>query len=100
MNKKCPVCKKLFFANRKNKIFCNRTCKERNRRKKYLIHRKEYCEQCGFIPKHICQLDVDHINGIHEDNKINNLQTLCSNCHRLKTMIQRTNHDEEISSTN
>ena len=44
------------------------------------------------------QLDVDHINSNHKDNKINNLKTLCANCHRLKTMIERNNH-EKLSHT-
>ena len=29
-------------------------------------------------------LHGDHINGDHEDNRIENLQTLCSICHHLK----------------
>lgn len=51
----------------------------------YRQHKKDCCEKCGFVPQHKCQLDVDHINGIHEDNDPSNLQTLCANCHRLKT---------------
>jgi 5-methylcytosine-specific restriction endonuclease McrA len=31
------------------------------------------------------QLDVDHIDGNHRNNNPENLQTLCANCHRLKT---------------
>lgn len=42
---------------------------------------------CGFVPVDECQLDVDHINGDHSDNSIENLQTLCANCHRLKTKL-------------
>jgi 5-methylcytosine-specific restriction endonuclease McrA len=33
------------------------------------------------------QLDVDHIDGDHTNNELNNLQTLCANCHRLKTQV-------------
>ena len=29
--------------------------------------------------------DIDHIDGNHKNNNIENLQTLCANCHRLKT---------------
>jgi len=41
------------------------------------------------MPQDICQLDVDHIDGNHKNNEINNLQTLCANCHRLKTKLER-----------
>ncbi len=53
----------------------------------YKKHRKDICEKCGFIPEHICQLDVDHIDGDNSNNDISNLQTLCANCHRLKTHL-------------
>lgn len=48
--------------------------------------KKTYCESCGFIAKDPCQLDMDHINGNHKDNSLSNIQTLCANCHRLKTV--------------
>lgn len=52
---------------------------------RYRRNKKKICEKCGFIPQHKCQLDVDHIDGNHNNNSENNLQTLCANCHRLKT---------------
>jgi len=55
------------------------------RRRPYIIHKKSVCERCKFIPEHKSQLDVDHIDGNHKNNNIDNLQTLCANCHRLKT---------------
>lgn len=51
----------------------------------YKLHKKTKCEKCGFVPEHPCQLDVDHIDGDCSNNEIKNLQTLCANCHRLKT---------------
>jgi 5-methylcytosine-specific restriction endonuclease McrA len=45
------------------------------------------CEKCGFIAEDPCQLDVDHIDGNHLNNHPDNLQTLCANCHRLKTKV-------------
>jgi hypothetical protein len=57
-------------------------------------HKKEVCELCGFIPVHICQLDVDHIDGNNSNNEESNLQTLCANCHRLKTHLNKDSHNE------
>lgn len=48
-------------------------------------HVKDRCERCGFVPEHPCQLDVDHIDGNNGNNDPSNYQTLCANCHRLKT---------------
>lgn len=45
----------------------------------------DHCERCGFIPEDLVQLDIDHINGDRTNNDPSNLQTLCANCHRLKT---------------
>lgn len=47
---------------------------------------KEYkCERCGRtewegfpIP-----LELHHLNGVHNDNRLENLQILCPNCHAL-----------------
>jgi len=52
----------------------------------WLFHKKDTCEQCGFIPEHDCQLTVDHIDGNKYNNEISNYQTLCHNCHALKTL--------------
>jgi 5-methylcytosine-specific restriction endonuclease McrA len=51
----------------------------------YSIHKKDSCEACGFVPELSLQLDVDHIDGNNSNNDPDNLQTLCANCHRLKT---------------
>jgi len=53
----------------------------------YAIHKKDTCLHCGFIPEHRSQLDVDHIDGDRWNNDPANLQTLCANCHRLKTHL-------------
>jgi len=42
------------------------------------------CARCGFVGVP-CQMDLDHINGDRTDHRPENLQTLCSNCHRLKS---------------
>lgn len=78
--------------------------KSRNKRiekykRPYITFKKNSCERCGFIPEHSCQLDVDHIDGNHKNNEESNLQTLCANCHRLKTYQKqdwKTNKPQEI----
>ena len=100
-----PICSKcninLCRKGNKNKLniqlwgkYCN-TCHKAvynltngNRSKGYVLHKKDFCEFCGFIPIDLCQLDVDHIDGDRTNNAIENLQTLCANCHRLKTKLQ------------
>ena len=54
------------------------------------MHKKDRCEHCGFVPKHPCQLDVDHVIPRRNEGSDdpNNLQTLCANCHRLKSYME------------
>lgn len=75
------------FETKKNKKYCSRGCKGKARqiRNTYRAHKKSKCEKCGFIPELNIQLDVDHIDGNKNNNDVSNLQTLCANCHRLKT---------------
>ena len=90
---KRPICK---ICNKKKVISSGKTkqgftkwsyrchsCKNHPHRK----HKKQICEECGFIPQIPQQLDVDHIDGNHSNNDPSNLKTLCANCHRLKTFL-------------
>ncbi len=43
------------------------------------------------MPIHPCQLDVDHRDGDKANDAPANLQTLCANCHRLKTFLNGDN---------
>ena len=47
--------------------------------------KKNYCQNCGFVALHSVQLDIDHKDGNKRNNNSDNLWTICSNCHRLKT---------------
>ena len=87
----CKYCGKDYKPKRKDAVFCSRSCKELNRKAPYRVHKGSFCVSCGFIPVHTCQLDVDHIDGNHSNNTLENLQTLCSNCHRLKTHLDTLN---------
>lgn len=53
--------------------------------KSYKYKKKKECENCQFVPIHGVQLEIDHIDGNKRNNSLDNLQTLCCNCHRLKT---------------
>jgi ribosomal protein L37E len=55
----------------------------------YRKQKDTICARCGFQQEHACQMDVDHIDGNHKNNDSANLQTLCANCHRLKTLDER-----------
>jgi hypothetical protein len=55
----------------------------------YRKYKKDHCESCGFVAIHSSQLDIDHIDGVHSNNNESNLQTLCANCHRLKTHLNK-----------
>ena len=79
----CPDCQRIY----------NKTWSKANRDKKNLYGReyravkKDHCEKCGFKAEHSCQLDVDHVDGNHNNNDISNLMTLCANCHRFKSYL-------------
>lgn len=60
--------------------------KEHSAVKVYGDYRKgSVCEICGFEAVHPCQLDIDHIDENRNNNATENLRTICSNCHRLKS---------------
>ena len=78
----CSTCDKRFYEKDYSK-------KVKLRERPYYVHKKNYCEKCGFTSPYPCQFDVDHIDGNHFNNELSNLQTLCSNCHRLKTYLNK-----------
>ena len=46
------------------------------------------CEICGWCQKAVdgrIPLELDHVNGVHSDNRLKNLRVLCPNCHSLQS---------------
>lgn len=50
---------------------------------KHLKNKKSTCDECAFIPKDTCQLDLVYLDGDKTNKEISNLTTLCANCSRL-----------------
>jgi hypothetical protein len=50
--------------------------------------KKPMCELCGWSEESLdgrVPIELDHINGKHDDNRIENLRILCPNCHSLQS---------------
>jgi len=49
----------------------------------FLLFKKSKCEECGFIPKDKCQLDIIYKDLNTKNKEKSNIKTLCANCNRL-----------------
>jgi 5-methylcytosine-specific restriction endonuclease McrA len=68
------------------KIFCENSTYDRTTLRNRIIKEqilKYQCSECGIIDWNgqKLSLQLDHINGISNDNRIENLRFLCPNCH-------------------
>jgi len=80
-NKRCPDIRTLLVKDSKIQSF---------KLKKRLYEsglRQPVCELCGWAKLSIdgrIPLELDHINGHHTDNRLENIRILCPNCHSLQ----------------
>jgi len=81
----CSSCEKALYQSEQSKLKENKRAKTKDY--SYRRVKTNICSMCDFTSIYPCQFDVDHINGNHQNNNTSNLQTLCANCHRLKTLL-------------
>lgn len=66
----------------KNSVYTNRThLKKRLVNEKVLKYECDKCGNEGEWLGELITLQLDHINGINNDNRLENLRFLCPNCH-------------------
>lgn len=68
--------------------------------KNYLLEKNEYkCQQCGWGKEnqhtHTIPLEIHHIDGDCTNNREDNLQLLCPNCHSLTETFGSSNKDSK-----
>lgn len=98
IEKSCPVCRRKFKTKKgdpKEKIVCSRGCsnthfrtgtKHSGFKTGITTYRKlvklDCCNRCGYTEEPRI-LQVHHKDRDRKNNKIENLEVLCPNCHRL-----------------
>lgn len=91
----CYYCQKEFKPSRytdrtkSGRRYCSRRClglatRTVGYRRAALDTFEHKCVICGYA-ENIKMLDVDHIDGNHQNHDLSNLQLLCGWCHLLKT---------------
>jgi len=66
----------------KHPEYSRRRIKERLLKEGYKQWKCERCNNSSWLKGKI-PLELNHINGIHTDNKLENLELLCPNCHAM-----------------
>lgn len=91
---------RLVYSSRRlsfDEIFCVESHVMSSKLSRYLEREnvlKYECKECGNTGSHngrILKLQVDHENGVHNDNRLENLRWLCPNCHSQTPTFSRGN---------
>ena len=93
---------KLITCNKVNKVntkslFITNSNHNRSVLRRYIINNNLIpykCSICGLThwQDKTLSLELDHINGINNDNRLENLRFLCPNCHSQTTTYGSRNH--------
>ena len=76
----------------KNSTYLNRTAlKQRLIDEHLLEYRCAICGNKGEWNNYPLTLQLDHINGVNNDNRLSNLRFLCPNCHSQTTTFSGRN---------
>jgi Zn finger protein HypA/HybF involved in hydrogenase expression len=90
----CLHCGEVKLINHCGILKCFNSRKEQWRKKSRNLYRNRFrnkesfkCSWCQITHEDFRFFDVDHIDSNHKNNEEGNLQLLCPNCHREKTLI-------------
>ena len=103
----CLICKKLILSGL-NKKTCSRSCanklregikykigspkdkvkSQRSLKLRLLNERGKKCERCNYSKFQI--LEVHHKNRNRKNNKLDNLELICPNCHAEEHLLQKS----------
>lgn len=123
---KCLYCGKELTSKQKNNLYCSNNCFQAARKNKmiqawltgedngsknngqmsngirnYLLEKANYkCELCGWgkinpTTKKV-PLEIHHIDGNYLNNRPENLQVLCPNCHSLTSNFKALNSTDRV----
>ena len=126
MKKYCLYCKKELTSDQRHNTYCSIKCANEHRKqqkiedwlngktsgtrqggqisesiRKYLLEKNNYkCQCCGWgeinpVTKKV-PLEIHHIDGDYLNNKPENLQVLCPNCHSLTPNFKALNKSDRV----
>ena len=96
-NKNQAIQKELDFdlVFKENSSFNNTALKRKILKNKLISYKCSECQNNGAWQDKSLSLQLDHINGVNNDNRIENLRFLCPNCHsQTKTYSGRNKNQK------